>query len=280
MNGSFQVKDLLLTAYYQKVLAILSHFKTVKLEHKVRSNNSRVDALSKLALGKGRGRYDSVILLTLSQPSVSVVGSVTNEPKKEDEHLDAKMTDKVTLMTVDKELGKDDWRRPIKDAIKSITDGDCVQDKTLTKRAVRYVMIGEDLYKRGFSTPLLKCLNQEQAEYVMNELHNGVCGMHCGQRALVARVIRVGYYWPTVRQNCSKYVKRRKSCQENGPLIHQTSTELHCIQSPWPFAKWGMDIVGPFPPTSGQRRFLVVAIDYFTKWIEAEPVAKITAANV
>ncbi|XP_020205351.1 uncharacterized protein LOC109790579 [Cajanus cajan] len=49
--------------------------------------------------------------------------------------------------------------------------------------------------------------------------------------------------------------------------------------SPWPFAKWGMDILGPFPPAKGQLKFFPVAIDYFTKWIEACSLAKITAEN-
>ena len=44
----------------------------------------------------------------------------------------------------------------------------------------------------------------------------------------------------------------------------------------WPFAQWGVDILGPFPPASDQRKFIVVAIDYFTKWVEAEPLAQIT----
>jgi len=68
-------------------------------------------------------------------------------------------------------------------------DGGTITDKTLAKKAARYVFIANDLYKRGFATSLLKCLGKEQSEYVMNELHNGVCGMHCGHRTLAARVI-------------------------------------------------------------------------------------------
>ena len=55
---------------------------------------------------------------------------------------------------------------------------------------------------------------------------------------------------------------------------------LSQLSAPWPFAQWGMDLLGPFPPASGQRKFLIVAIDYFTKWVEAEPLARITEANV
>ena len=50
--------------------------------------------------------------------------------------------------------------------------------------------------------------------------------------------------------------------------------------SPWPFVQWGMDIIGPFAPGKGQCKFLLVGIDYFTKWIEAEPLTAITARNV
>jgi len=273
VNDRYQVKDPLLTAYYQKVLTLLARFKVIKIEHILKSSNSRADTLSKLALGKGKGHYDSVILLTLNNPSVSLSEEST------DGRVEVKTTNDMTVMTVESKP-ENDWRQPIKKAIISMTNEEPVKDKALAKRAARYVIIGEDLYKRGFLAPLLKCLYQEQAEYVMNELHNGVCGMHYGQRTLAARVIRAGYYWPTIRQDCSEYMKKCQSCQKNGPLIHQPSVELHCVQSPWPFAQWGMDIVGPFPPASGQRKFLIVAIDYFTKWIEAEPVAKITAANV
>jgi len=66
VSGSFQVKDSLLTAYYQKVLTMLTHFESVKIEHILRNNNSRADVLSKLALGKGKGRYDTIIKITLS----------------------------------------------------------------------------------------------------------------------------------------------------------------------------------------------------------------------
>jgi hypothetical protein len=56
--------------------------------------------------------------------------------------------------------------------------------------------------------------------------------------------------------------------------------KLSTISSPWPFAKWGVDIVGPMPPGKGRRKFLLVAVDYFTKWAEAEAFAAITTGNV
>ena len=52
------------------------------------------------------------------------------------------------------------------------------------------------------------------------------------------------------------------------------------ISSPWPFAQWGIDIIGSFPLGKKQLRFLIVAIDYFTKWVEAKLVVMITEAKV
>ena len=52
------------------------------------------------------------------------------------------------------------------------------------------------------------------------------------------------------------------------------------MMAPWPFAQWGLDILGPFPLGTRQMKFLVVGIDYFSKWVEAEPLANITQQNV
>jgi len=76
------------------------------------------------------------------------------------------------------------------------------------------------------------------------------------------------------------HVRKCKPCQKHGNLIHQKQEQLHHILSPWPFAKWGMDILDPFSPGKGQVKFLIVAVDYFTKWIEAKPLTTITSQQV
>jgi len=207
INGTFQVKDSLLTRYYQNVSTLLSKFQHAEVQYVPRSKNGRADALYKLALGKRKGRFDTVIQLTLSNPTVS-----------EEDCMNIEMTE--------------DWWSPIIQTLKTLLTGEAVADKVLAKKAARYVLIADDLYKRGFTTPLLKCLGKEQSEYVMNELHNGICGMHFGHKTLAARIVRARYYWPTVRQDCAEYVKKCKSCQENGPLICQPPTDLQIISAP------------------------------------------------
>ncbi|GJW35759.1 reverse transcriptase domain-containing protein [Tanacetum coccineum] len=65
-------------------------------------------------------------------------------------------------------------------------------------------------------------------------------------------------------------------CQVHKPVPRNPQEKLNPITSPWPFYKWGIDIAGPFPEGPGKVKFLIVAMDYFTKWIEAKPVATIT----
>uniref|UniRef100_A0A2N9EAF7 Uncharacterized protein n=1 Tax=Fagus sylvatica TaxID=28930 RepID=A0A2N9EAF7_FAGSY len=72
-----------------------------------------------------------------------------------------------------------------------------------------------------------------------------------------------------------KYVQECDKCQRFAPMIHQPARELNPLSSPWPFAQWGLDIVGPLPRAPGNKKFLITATDYFTKWIEAEPLSNI-----
>ncbi|CAA0828844.1 Unknown protein, partial [Striga hermonthica] len=70
--------------------------------------------------------------------------------------------------------------------------------RVLKIRAARFTMDNEILYKRGYSVPLLKCLNESKSRYVLEELHEGICGTHPRAQALAYKTLRQGYYWPTL----------------------------------------------------------------------------------
>jgi transposase InsO family protein len=74
-------------------------------------------------------------------------------------------------------------------------------------------------------------------------------------------------------------VKRCEACQFRTKQIHQPAQELQTIPLTWPFAVWGLDILGPFPRAQGRYRYLYVTIDKFTKWVEVEPLCTITAMS-
>ena len=94
------------------------------------------------------------------------------------------------------------------------------------------------------------------------------------------KLVRAGYYWPTMQKDAEAYVKTCDKCQRFSNIIRQPAEELTPMMAPWPFAQWGLDIVGPFPIVVQQLKFLVAGIDYFTKCVEAEALATITEKNM
>ena len=152
--------------------------------------------------------------------------------------------------------------------------------KKVKKRAAKFTILNDTLYKRGFSMPYLKCVDEEEAQYILAEIHQGICGDHAGLKSLVNKAIRIGYFWPTMQVDAMELVKKCDRCQRYGNVQRLPAEKLTVISSPWPFAQWRMDIVGPLPQGKGQVKFLLVAIDYFTKGVEVEALAMITEARI
>ena len=97
---------------------------------------------------------------------------------------------------------------------------------------------------------------------------------------MVRKIMRTGYFWPTMQQDAAEFVKECDSCQRYGNVQRVPSEKMTTISSPWPFAQWGIDIMGPLLWRKRQMKFLLVAIDYFTKWVETETLATITETKV
>ena len=135
----------------------------------------------------------------------------------------------------------------------------------LKTRSARFTIHWGTLYKRGFSIPILICVGKEDANYVLREVHEGICGNHIEARSLVVKTLRQGYYRPTILKDAIEQVKKYKICQEHAHIPHIPAKPLTPITSPWPFQHWGLDLLGPLPVGKGQCRFIVVGVDYFTK---------------
>ena len=121
------------------------------------------------------------------------------------------------------------------------------------------------LYKRGYSLPYLKCTSSEEADYVLCKIHEKTCGNHAGARSLAGKVLRARYYWPTLQKDAYNIVRACEKCQLFTNVQTRPGEMMTPISSPWPFAQWGIDIMGPFLLGKKQLRFLIVTIDYFTK---------------
>ena len=134
------------------------------------------------------------------------------------------------------EIGsKNNWTTPLASYLKNgmLPDGKEAIRK-LKVQVARFVLIKDVLYKRGFSCPYLRCLGHEEVDYVMREVHEGVCRNYSGSRSLVHKLIRVGYYWPTLQKDAQTYVKICNKCQRFINIIRQLF--LTPITAPWPCA--------------------------------------------
>ena len=156
-----------------------------------------------------------------------------------------------------------------------------IEADKIRRKATNY-WLSEDykLYKRSFSGPYLLCVHPDLIESLLEELHEGICGNHTGGRSLAHRAIPQGYWWPNMQREALEYVKKCDQCQRFAPSIHQPGGILNPLSSPWSFAQWGLDIVGPFPKILGNKKYFLVGTDYFTKWVEAEPLANIRDVDV
>ncbi|XP_022880588.1 uncharacterized protein LOC111397850 [Olea europaea var. sylvestris] len=151
----------------------------------------------------------------------------------------------------------------------------------------RWVEVKNIEYGESWMDPLIKYLTKNktpedpfEAKRMLFEVHAGTCGNHQGATSLAFKILRQGYYWPTMKRDAKELVRKCDTCQRHENLIHVPVKQQVTIFGVCPFFQWGMDILGPLPLAKGQRKFLLVTIDYFTKWEEAEPLATFTTANV
>ncbi|GJZ85029.1 reverse transcriptase domain-containing protein [Tanacetum coccineum] len=175
----------------------------------------------------------------------------------------------------------DNWMTPIIRCLEEgIWPGGRNEVRCLQAKIGQYTMESGVLFKKGYLVPILRCVGPLQANYVIREIHIGSCGMHVGPRAMVRKVVRQGYYWPTMHKDAKEEVQKCDSCQIHAPVPTLPKTLMTSIMAPLPLYQWGMDILGALPPVRGGAKFLIMAIDYFTKWIEANPLVRIIGKEI
>uniref|UniRef100_A0A2N9FCC3 Integrase catalytic domain-containing protein n=1 Tax=Fagus sylvatica TaxID=28930 RepID=A0A2N9FCC3_FAGSY len=174
-----------------------------------------------------------------------------------------------------------DWRTPFLEyLIENVLPQTSQAATRLKKLATRYFVEGGILFRKGFHGDPLRCLSLAESQIVMKEAHSGECGEHQGKKRLYQLLLTLGYYWPTMKKDTADFVKSCHTCQLQANLIHTHPTSLQNMATPWPFHTWGLDLIGPINPSSGGCIWILVATEYFTKWVEAIPLRKATGAAV
>ena len=153
--------------------------------------------------------------------------------------------------------------------------------RTLRRLAAGFFMSGSILYKRNHDMTLLRCVDAKEANHMIEEVHEGSFGTHANEHAMARKILRAGYYWLTMESDCCIHVRKCHKCQAFADNVNAPPHPLNVISSPWPFSMWGIDVIGAIEPkASNGHRFILVAIDYFTKWVETASYTNFTRSLV
>jgi hypothetical protein len=115
----------------------------------------------------------------------------------------------------------------------------------------------------------------QEGKCLLKDLHSGACGHHAAPQTLVRNAFRQGFYWPTTVSDAIKLVRSCKGCQYYARQTHLPAHALQTIPITWPFAVWGLDLVGPLKRTIEGFTHLLVTINKFSKWIEVRPITNV-----
>jgi hypothetical protein len=154
---------------------------------------------------------------------------------------------------------------------------DQAEARWLARRAKSFVLLGDgkEPYHRSPSGILQRCISIAEGQELLQEIHSGACGHHAAPRTLVGNAFRQGFHWPTVVADATRIVRTCEGCQFYARQTHLPAQALQTISITWPFAVWGLDLVGPLQKAPGGYTHLLVAIDKFSKWIEVRPLNNI-----
>ena len=198
IEDSYKARGEKMILYLKKVQELLKNFIRVQVKHVPKVENSRVDALVKLATTSQEELGRLIPIEHLPKPSVSI--------------------DNEEVSPLMSELS---WMDPIWDyLVEGTLPSDLNEASKLRARSARFTIPQGTLYKRGISTPILKCLGNEDANYILREVHEGVCGNHIRAQTLAGKTLRQGYYWPTMLKDATELVRKCKACQEHAKISH------------------------------------------------------------
>jgi hypothetical protein len=171
--------------YLAAIRSLERQFKGFTLQHVDRAKNEEADALAKAA-ARGEALPSDVFYHVIGTPAV-------RSPKGLQITNDSEGHRIVNLIMTE------DWRAPITLFLHGYYHPtDINEAKRLKHRSRDFALIEGQLYKKGVSQPMLKCVTETEGVQILREVHSGTCGSHAGPRALVAKVIHQGFYWPAM----------------------------------------------------------------------------------
>lgn len=138
---------------------------------------------------------------------------------------------------------------------------------------MQYQLIDGALSQQNRDKVLLICLEKEDVEHILIELHDGPASGHFSRETTAHKVLRRGYYWPTLFKDVHAHARKCQICLVNASRERRPTFPLHLVTIENPFEQWGLDVVGEINQNSLKlRKYILTATDYFSKWTEEIPL--------
>ncbi|GJV06925.1 reverse transcriptase domain-containing protein [Tanacetum coccineum] len=143
------------------------------------------------------------------------------------------------------------------------------QKKKFFKDVKHYFWDDPYLFRICADQMIRRCVYGQEAVDILTACHNGPTGGHHGANYTAKKVFDSGFYWPTIYRDAHDMVKSCDSCQRQGKISQKDKMPQNAIQVCEIFDVWGIDFMGPFPSSRGNK-YILVAVDYLSKWVEAK----------
>lgn len=197
-------------AYLEKVKELLSAMREWSLTQLPHAKNREANLLAKIAFASPMNITQYISIKLLHKPSIEE-------------------TKILLIIAPNKPTWKDD-------IIAYLLKGKLLKDKVkvhkLRCKVAAYTMIKGQLYKRGYSMPYLRCLNEDEALYVLQKVQKGVCKNHIVGSSFAHKIIRQRYYWSNFKKEVAKFIKRCDKCQRFINLPRKPLKTLTSINNP------------------------------------------------
>jgi hypothetical protein len=154
------------------------------------------------------------------------------------------------------------------------------EKRRIIQQSARYSWISGCLFHTGLDQEIRRCIREDEVYDLLKACHDGPCGGHFADKRTTHKILRMGYYWPSLFKDAKKYVRACDSCQRMGQPNHRDEIPLNPQIVLEPFERWALDFVGPINPPSNQKVYIVVCTDYMTKWVEAKALHRATEEAV
>ena len=154
-------------------------------------------------------------------------------------------------------------------AVRKLPEGWSKQEKDRFFAKLKYFFWEDpELFHLGPDQVIRRCVSENEQQSILTFCHTLACGGHFSGKKTAAKILQSGFYWPTLFKDAYKFCKSCDRCQAVGNMSRRDMMPLNPILVVEIFDVWGIDFMGPFPPSFGHE-YILVAVDYVSKWIEA-----------